>query len=168
MAIARRSHPFPSRTRKLSSFAPMVLHGRLCGRVGAAGFKTWKPRWLFSGAFFVVRPAESGRGRTSQESKYQLNCCKPHAMRYPCPGNPALMPPERCFMLGWVTFTWSRWVIFRLSLLPARKLFRGITIIHTHKNKKECLRFFVSVLFYKRLFNRTAGESVTIMQWVRV
>jgi hypothetical protein len=29
-------HPFPFRTRKLSSPAPMVLHGRLCGRVGAA------------------------------------------------------------------------------------------------------------------------------------
>ena len=34
VAIARRSHPFPFRTRKLSSSAPMVLHGRLCGRVG--------------------------------------------------------------------------------------------------------------------------------------
>ena len=32
--MAERSHPFPSRTRKLSSLAPMVLHGRLCGRVG--------------------------------------------------------------------------------------------------------------------------------------
>ena len=37
VAIAERPHPFPSRTRKLSSPAPMVLHGRLCGRVGAAG-----------------------------------------------------------------------------------------------------------------------------------
>ena len=34
MVIARRSHPFPSRTRKLSFSAPMVLHGQLCGRVG--------------------------------------------------------------------------------------------------------------------------------------
>ena len=35
VAIAERSHPLPFRTRKLSSFAPMVLHGRLCGRVGS-------------------------------------------------------------------------------------------------------------------------------------
>ena len=36
--IAKRIHPFPFRTRKLSSFAPMVLHGRLCGRVGHRRF----------------------------------------------------------------------------------------------------------------------------------
>ena len=29
-----RDHPFPSRTRKLSLAGPMVLHGRLCGRLG--------------------------------------------------------------------------------------------------------------------------------------
>src|SRR5436190_3594450 len=33
-AIPKRSHPFPSRTRKLSSSGPMVLQGQLCGRVG--------------------------------------------------------------------------------------------------------------------------------------
>src|ERR1700684_2753 len=33
-AIAEGSHPFPSRTRKLSPPAPMVLHGKPCGRVG--------------------------------------------------------------------------------------------------------------------------------------
>ena len=34
MAMAKRKHPFPSRTRKLSSSAPMVLRGGLRGRVG--------------------------------------------------------------------------------------------------------------------------------------
>jgi hypothetical protein len=33
-AIPERPHPFPSRTRKLSSPGPMVLQGELCGRVG--------------------------------------------------------------------------------------------------------------------------------------
>ena len=33
VVMAKRTHPFPSRTRKLSSLASMVLHGRLCGRV---------------------------------------------------------------------------------------------------------------------------------------
>ena len=32
--LARGSHPFPSRTRKLSPSAPMVLPGKLGGRVG--------------------------------------------------------------------------------------------------------------------------------------
>jgi hypothetical protein len=34
VAMAKGIHPFPSRTRKLSPSAPMVLHGKLCGRVG--------------------------------------------------------------------------------------------------------------------------------------
>ena len=34
VAMPERSHPFPSRTRKLSSPGPMVLQGQLCGRVG--------------------------------------------------------------------------------------------------------------------------------------
>ena len=33
VAMARRPHPIPSRTRKLSALASMVLQGRLCGRV---------------------------------------------------------------------------------------------------------------------------------------
>src|SRR5450755_1823168 len=32
--IPRGSHPFPSRTRKLSLAGPMILHGQLCGNVG--------------------------------------------------------------------------------------------------------------------------------------
>ena len=32
--IAKGIHPTPFRTRKLSPSALMVLHGRLCGRVG--------------------------------------------------------------------------------------------------------------------------------------
>src|SRR5690349_4739039 len=34
VVIETRSHPIPSRTRKLSLSSPMVLHGRPCGRVG--------------------------------------------------------------------------------------------------------------------------------------
>src|SRR5713226_6806345 len=33
--VARGIHPFPSRTRKLSPSAPMVLHAQVCGRVGS-------------------------------------------------------------------------------------------------------------------------------------
>ena len=34
VVIGSGSHPFPFRTRKLSLLPPMVLHGKLCGRVG--------------------------------------------------------------------------------------------------------------------------------------
>src|SRR5690606_35753336 len=34
VAMSEGSHPFPSRTRKLSPPEPMVLHGKPCGRVG--------------------------------------------------------------------------------------------------------------------------------------
>ena len=34
VVISKRPHPIPSRTRKLSSSEPMVLHGQPCGRVG--------------------------------------------------------------------------------------------------------------------------------------
>jgi hypothetical protein len=34
VVIGEGSHPFPFRTRKLSSLPPMVLHAKVCGRVG--------------------------------------------------------------------------------------------------------------------------------------
>src|SRR5437867_1578031 len=49
-AIAKGKHPFPFRTRKLSPSAPMVLHGRLCGRVGRRRDSREKAccKWAFS------------------------------------------------------------------------------------------------------------------------
>jgi hypothetical protein len=40
--LAKGSHPFPSRTRKLSPSAPMVLHAQVCGRVGRRPIKSRK------------------------------------------------------------------------------------------------------------------------------
>ena len=54
--IAKRIHPFPFRTRKLSSSAPMVLHGRLCGRVGHRRFLYKSPFELCSMGLFVFCP----------------------------------------------------------------------------------------------------------------
>ena len=39
VTIARRSHLFPSRTQKLSSLAPMILGGKLPGKVGRCRFR---------------------------------------------------------------------------------------------------------------------------------
>ncbi len=41
--VAKGFHPFPFRTRKLSPPAPMVLHARVCGRVGRCPIKTKAP-----------------------------------------------------------------------------------------------------------------------------
>src|SRR5207244_486804 len=41
---ARGFHPFPFRTRKLSLSAPMVLHARVCGRVGRRPINPYKAR----------------------------------------------------------------------------------------------------------------------------
>ena len=38
--LPRGFHPFPSRTRKLSPAGPMVLHAKVCGRVGRCRHKT--------------------------------------------------------------------------------------------------------------------------------
>ena len=44
VTVARGIHPFPSRTRKLSLSAPMVLHAQVCGRVGSRPIKQQQPR----------------------------------------------------------------------------------------------------------------------------
>src|SRR5947207_15753263 len=44
-------HPFPSRTRKLSPAGPIVLHAKVCGRVGHRRHKKQRPRSEMSVAF---------------------------------------------------------------------------------------------------------------------
>ena len=64
--LAKGSHPFPSRIRKLSPSAPMVLHARVCGRVGRRPIKLRKPQskdWGFlylEGLFNAVLRVRSG------------------------------------------------------------------------------------------------------------
>ena len=56
VTILRGSHPFPSRTRKLSLAGPMVLHAKVCGRLGDrrhySSAKARSSEW----AFCVGRP----------------------------------------------------------------------------------------------------------------
>ena len=53
VAIAKRSHPFPFRSRQLSSSAPMVLPGRPGGRVGRRRILFYKiPHPEMDGGFF--------------------------------------------------------------------------------------------------------------------
>src|SRR6478672_3105628 len=50
--LSTGSHPFPSRTRKLSLLEPMILHGYLCGKVGSRRIKFKKARSEVSGLFY--------------------------------------------------------------------------------------------------------------------
>ena len=56
VVFSKRPHPIPSRTRKLSSSEPMVLHGKPCGRVGRCRDLFPKPRIdkTVRGFFFFV------------------------------------------------------------------------------------------------------------------
>ena len=54
VVVSRGSHPFPSRTRKLSLLEPMVLRGQLCGRVGSRrDYLNEGPLRTFPGRAFV-------------------------------------------------------------------------------------------------------------------
>jgi hypothetical protein len=53
VTVARGSHPFPSRTRKLSPSAPMVLHAEVCGRVGRRPIKLARGPRRDPGAFCI-------------------------------------------------------------------------------------------------------------------
>ena len=50
--LPRGIHPFPSRTRKLSPAGPIVLHAKVCGRVGRCRHRQ-RPRCESSAAFSV-------------------------------------------------------------------------------------------------------------------
>jgi hypothetical protein len=58
VATAEGSHLFPFRTEKLSPPAPMVLHGRLCGRVGRRRESLRRPFAKAEGLFhYTMEPA---------------------------------------------------------------------------------------------------------------
>src|SRR6185295_7426481 len=54
VVIGERSHPFPFRTRKLSSLPPMVLRGKLRGRVGHCRDYFEGPSPIATGLFFFI------------------------------------------------------------------------------------------------------------------
>jgi hypothetical protein len=73
-AMPEGSHPFPSRTRKLSPPGPMVLQGKLCGRVGrcqsfSGGSLSRGAAFSFSAPYvlqplaFAARSAQPGASR---------------------------------------------------------------------------------------------------------
>jgi hypothetical protein len=72
----RGSHPFPSRTRKLSLAGPMILHGQLCGNVGRRRIKIMeRPYRVLDAAFFI-----SGRA-PARETAANCRCGCSHLLR---------------------------------------------------------------------------------------
>src|SRR5438874_6838781 len=56
VVIERRSHPFPFRTRQLSSASPMILRGQLRGKVGRRRDNMKGPRGNSRAFSFCVSP----------------------------------------------------------------------------------------------------------------
>src|SRR5205085_9527510 len=54
VVIERRSHPFPFRTRQLSSASPMILRGQLRGKVGRRRDNMKGPRGNSRAFFFFT------------------------------------------------------------------------------------------------------------------
>src|SRR5437764_15488146 len=66
VVIEQRSHPFPFRTRQLSSASPMILRGQLRGKVGRRRDNMKGPRgnsWAFF--FFPPPPPPQPRPRAA-------------------------------------------------------------------------------------------------------
>ena len=83
--IAVRVHLFPSRTQKLSSFAPTILGGRLPGKIGNANTQPrLKSRGFFApmtvhrtvtdGATILGLPRKTGNANTSLDRKIGAFC----------------------------------------------------------------------------------------------
>ena len=70
VVIGSGSHPFPFRTRKLSLIPPMVLHGKLCGRVGRCRQSTQEgPMRCRIGPFCLPDPSTTSGPRLRQRSR---------------------------------------------------------------------------------------------------
>ena len=67
VVIGAGSHPFPFRTRKLSLLPPMVVYGKLYGRVGRCRhYFRERARWNPSSPFLLSRPAATAAEAVSQ------------------------------------------------------------------------------------------------------
>ena len=68
--IAVRVHPFPSRTRKLSSLAPKILVWRRTGKIGNANMMKETAIWL--SLFSLSKNSPSGEFFGIIEAKEQI------------------------------------------------------------------------------------------------
>jgi hypothetical protein len=103
--LPRGFHPFPSRTRKLSPAGPIVLHAKVCGRVGRCRQykgQSEKSDWPFpfpgrgmTGAFSFLRQGITGRW-ISVEGHGFSRVVKRRLGRGLQPPGPAALRPQPC------------------------------------------------------------------------
>ena len=102
VAKSKRPHPIPSRTRKLSSSEPMVLHGKPCGRVGRCReilrsrqgrTRARSRKWSGFFALWPMRPPRSQRAGSA--FRHLAALAAPRAMR------PNVVGPGRVLPCRW-------------------------------------------------------------------
>lgn len=72
VAMSEGPHPIPSRTRKLSPPEPMVLHAKVCGRVGRCRVNSRTPHLVFlRWGVFYFRLVARGNGRSGHRAGLQ-------------------------------------------------------------------------------------------------
>src|SRR5206468_13082584 len=83
VVIGSGSHPFPFRTRKLSLLPPMVLHGKLCGRVGRCRHYSTGPIAQAVGPLFFGRRLSCEEARLVTDVHRESSCTL-EASALPC------------------------------------------------------------------------------------
>ncbi len=80
VVISKRPHPIPSRTRKLSSSEPMVLHGKPCGRVGRRRDFFYKAHSLWRVSLFAFVRAAVGVRLSPPRAKLRVDAAAPSGL----------------------------------------------------------------------------------------
>ena len=105
-AIAAGKHPDPSRTRKLSQPAPMVLHPTGCGRVGRRRTYLRKRGHHCGGPFSAFpHPVRVGLGRRFRAAFRPQGAFRHHSST----GAGGAGPPCRSRPRGWRARRWCAW-----------------------------------------------------------
>jgi hypothetical protein len=80
VSLPRGSHPFPSRTRKLSLVGPMVLHAQVCGRLGDRRHYFREKPTLAVG-FSALQPGSQGSSQFGDTKSYLPDLLRRHLQR---------------------------------------------------------------------------------------
>src|SRR5712691_3750493 len=104
VVIERRSHPFPFRTRQLSSASPMILRGQLRGKVGRRRDNMKGPRAIEGLSLYshlLTMPAAHTRQTAPPTIAAEALPARPlTARRTPSPTTPVAMPRTRAASSG--------------------------------------------------------------------
>src|SRR6266566_7877353 len=73
--IAKRVHPFPSRTRSLSSSAPMILWGQPHGKIGHRRFTRPHRRFSYSPLSSVFKQIGTSQPATRRVAGWLVPIC---------------------------------------------------------------------------------------------